>query len=220
MEFDDGELEGLRDVCIFVVRLYVKDWFNSTSAVNAPRNDLNFIKEAIDYSSIDESVSKIILNKISNHLWYLSEETVGFAFFDEEVSIDEKKKMVRALRSPPLPKRRLSFNANQLTSQFKQKHLHNFVTTNTRNFFARFDIPTGFLSVEPSEWSQRDDYKQGFETCKVIHVVNDSAERAVKLFLDYNQKLTHSEEQKQFIPKVVQHYRQIFPSSNKFDLGN
>lgn len=97
-QFKEGELEGIRDVYIFLVRLYVKAWFNCSTPINAARHDLNFIKEAIDFSSINEETSQLILGKINNHLWYLFEEAMGFAFFDEGVPIHEEKKMVSALR--------------------------------------------------------------------------------------------------------------------------
>lgn len=90
-EFDDEVLENLRTVCIFLVRLYVKAWFNCPSAIIAARHDLNFIKESIDYSSVNEQISEIILKKISNHTWYLGPEQMGFSFFDENIPIEEKK---------------------------------------------------------------------------------------------------------------------------------
>lgn len=123
--------------------------------------------------------------------------------------------MVSALRV----NRRLS-RFPKFDSNFKSKNLHDFISSETMKFFKRFEISTEFLLCDPSEWPQREDYKKGFETCKAIHVVNDSAERAVKLFSDYNEKLTKNEEQKQLIPKVVQHYRQMFPSHKKSDLVN
>lgn len=219
-EFYEDEFNGIRNVCIFLVRLYVKAWFNCTTAIGAAQNDLNLIKNAIDYSSIDEQISELILKKISNHLWYLFEDTMGFAFFDENVSIDEKRKMVSALGKVNQTPRQIKFDSKMLKSQFKNKSLHDFVSSKTMEFFERFYITTEFLLSDPSEWSQKDDYKNGLDICRAIHVVNDSAERAVKLFSDYNEKLTKKEEQKQFIPQVVQYYSQIFQSHNKSDLLN
>lgn len=62
-EFGEGEYDGIRDVCIFLVRLYVKAWFQTPSATKAPRIDLEFIKGAIDYASTDEEISNLILSK-------------------------------------------------------------------------------------------------------------------------------------------------------------
>lgn len=91
---------GLRDTCIFLTRLYIKPWFECTNAVKAPLQDLEFVKDAIKYEKINSTISKAVLQKINNHLWYLSEETIALAFFDSNVSFQEKRNMVEKLKSP------------------------------------------------------------------------------------------------------------------------
>lgn len=217
-EFEAGELEGLRDYCVFLISLYVKAWFKCTSAIHSPLHDLEFIKQSIDFGTINKQTSQIILKKISNHLYYLSEEHIALAFFDSAVSIEEKRKMVIALQKEEPLTRRLKIDDLELESTFKTKNLSDFVSINTMKFFDRFDITTDFLTTDPSKWEGKEDFKQGVKTCEAIQVVNDSAERGVKLFSDYNQILSMDEEEKQFIVKVVQYYLQAFPSYNRSDL--
>lgn len=59
----DDELNGFRDICIFLTLLYVEAWYTCKSGVDAPNNDLNFIKKAIDYKKIDKIVSNLVLKK-------------------------------------------------------------------------------------------------------------------------------------------------------------
>jgi hypothetical protein len=54
---------------------------------------------------------------------------------------------------------------------------------------------------------------------KKLKVVNDIAERGVKLIKDYNECLTKNEEQKQFILQIVSDYRRRFPDCNKKTLS-
>lgn len=82
-------LNGIRNVCIFLVRLYVPYWFRTTNAVEAPNRDLQLIKNIACY--IDPKISLPLLHKMRNHLWYLSEEAVALAFFDSNVDINVKK---------------------------------------------------------------------------------------------------------------------------------
>lgn len=82
------ELNNLRDICIFLVRMYVKAWIGCTDAIAAPNQDCNFIKESVAYAEIDSKMSSDLLLKIKNHFWYLSEENVALAFFDSNVSPD------------------------------------------------------------------------------------------------------------------------------------
>lgn len=87
-------LNGLRDVCIFVVCLHVEEWFVCTDAKTAPNQDYQFIRDVIRYKDIDSKVSEVVLKKMTNHLWYLSEATVALSFFDEHISNREKKRMI------------------------------------------------------------------------------------------------------------------------------
>jgi len=51
------------------------------------------------YNYYDTDVSKTVLKKFCGHLSYLSDEAIGFSYFDNNVSADLKKKMVKALTS-------------------------------------------------------------------------------------------------------------------------
>lgn len=73
----ETEETSIRDVCIFVVKYYVKYWFSCTSATIAPRQDLNFIHDMIMYMECEPDVAKAAIAKICNHLWYLSDEARG-----------------------------------------------------------------------------------------------------------------------------------------------
>lgn len=88
------EEKGIREICIFTVRIYLKYWFQAASGYCAPRNDLQLLKDLRRYEKINQAIAKVALKKFLGHLWYLSEE-LAFAFFDE-VSLAIKRKMVDA----------------------------------------------------------------------------------------------------------------------------
>lgn len=66
------------------------------------------------------------------------------------------------------------------------KDLSSFVTAKTLNFFERLDIQTDFLKFDPETWIYRQDYLEALSICKNISVVNDAAERGIKLITEYN----------------------------------
>ena len=96
-----------------------------------------------------------------------------------------------------------------------KKGLEFFVTPHTKNFFTIFNINLNFLTIDPPQWSENADYKKGFEIVNKLKVVNDAAERGVKLMSDYNRFLTKDEEQKHFILQSVSDYRRHFPNAKK-----
>lgn len=102
--------------------------------------------------------------------------------------------------------------------EFQSKDLSCFVTHKTKTFFARLEIDTNFLNFDPSNWHERAEYIKGVQILKNINVVNDAAERKVKLITDFNRSLTHSEEDKQYLLHVVENYRKEFPSYTKSSL--
>jgi len=58
-------------------------------------------------------------------------------------------------------------------------------------------------------------YNEAERIVRSLKVVNDAAERCVKLIQDYNNILTKDEEQKQFLLQVIQQHRHIYPDSRK-----
>lgn len=91
--------EGVRVVCIFLVRVYIKFWFSATNAVEAPRLDLEFLQSLRAYQNIDLNISELGLKEFSNHLGYLSPENSALAFFDDKVSLETKKLMVQTINN-------------------------------------------------------------------------------------------------------------------------
>lgn len=92
------EKKGLADFNVFVVRFYLKAWFQCPLSVSAAMLDLKFVKDMIDFIDEDKKLATAIITKFSSHLWYLSEEVIGMAFFDKNISLVEKRKMVANLQ--------------------------------------------------------------------------------------------------------------------------
>ena len=81
-----------------MVTLYVKAWFSTTRATEAPNNDLSLLKAIAGYASIDKIVSQRLVKRFCGHLWYLSGEAVAFALFYPNIPCDIKRKMAHAIR--------------------------------------------------------------------------------------------------------------------------
>lgn len=213
------ELNGIREVCIFLAVLYVKAWYTCKSAIHAPNNDLNFIKDAIKYAKIDNDISNIVLDKFSNHLWYLSDWALGFSFFDDSIEISVKRKMVKKLKTQARDKKRVIVSPNEMRKSYSSKPLYHFVTANTMNFFERLDISTDFLSADPATWINRDDYNDGLNLCQNVQVVNDVAERTVQMFATYNCTGTKEENDMQYMMHSIREYNEHYSSIDKSKLS-
>lgn len=212
------ELQNVRDFSIFVVKLYVKAWFGCTNAIKAPNQDLSFIREAFEFEAIDKVASQAVIEKMQNHLWYLTPETVGLAFFDPNVEIEVKRKMLSRLKSKDP---NVNFSKYREFSNLKELvkcDLADFVSYRTKFFFSSFDLNIDFLELDPSVWKDNDEYETASDFCNNLFVINDAAERGVKFMKDYNRVLTRDDEQMQFILQVVDSYRRKYPTHTKSGL--
>ena len=206
------EEKGIREFCVFSVTVYIKAWFTAPIAACAPNNDIQLLKDLLAYST-HSNVSKATFAKLSLHLWYLSEELVGLAFFDPNVSAATKCAMVKSMQregeNEPLKRIKLA------TRLVPDCRLEDFVTQNTWGLFDKLGIETAFLEHDPESWSSNDDFQKGMEIVKNIKVTNDHAERAVALVQEFNKHITHDEDQLQFLLQVVSEHRRQFPDSKK-----
>ncbi|XP_050532291.1 uncharacterized protein LOC126900540 [Daktulosphaira vitifoliae] len=122
------EINAIRNICIFIIRFYLKAWFNCTEPSKAPNNDLNFIKELKLYEKEQPLIAKAALNKICNHLWYLTEETAALTFFDDTISTEIKKLMVVSLNNESTinPSKRFILSSSDIDKSFSEKTVASF----------------------------------------------------------------------------------------------
>ena len=82
-------------------------------------------------------------------------------------------------------------------------------------------LPQGFLTDAVETWEEREYFKTVRITVRALSVVNDAAERAVKLATDFNEVLTKDEEQRQLLYQVVEYHRKLYGAkASKTDLNN
>lgn len=95
------------------------------------------------------------------------------------------------------------------------KTVDEFINEKSAEMFRRFKIDDSFLSCDPENWSSHEAYIDGEKIVKSLRVVNDTAERAVKLMEDYHGLLTKDENQKKYILQCVQEHRKIYTNCSK-----
>ncbi|XP_036340626.1 uncharacterized protein LOC118749994 [Rhagoletis pomonella] len=114
--------------------------------------------------------------------------------------------------------KRIKVEINQIP-EIINNGIEQFVSNKTRKFFTRFDLSDEFLNTDPSQWHKNEDFVKALSLVEKLKVVNDPAERGVKLMEDYNNLFTKNEQQKQYVLQVVSEYRQKFPDSRKQTLS-
>jgi hypothetical protein len=208
------EKSGLTELALFVSLIYARFWHEAPLASRAPRNDAQMLSLLQKYPN--RVIGDAAFMAFSRHLWFFSEHLVGLAFFDSRVDSDTKRAMAANLK---LPKTQSALKrADACTSNFNR--LESFVTERTNHLFKLLsntgdEKARNFLLKDPDEWHADASYQNLSESVHRMKVVNDIAERSIALIEKYNESLTKDEDQKQFLLRLVQHHRQMYPTSSK-----
>lgn len=214
-----GEKEqSFFQVCKFVIFVYLEIWFTAAHAAEAPNNDIKLVRKLNICKMIDEKIAKAAVDKIANHLWYLSPECSALSFFDENISIEIKIKMVNALSKSNIILNSTKKNSKKKLNILLTEEIDYFINSESLNIFDRFKLKKDFFKLHPSCWSADKGYLENKKIIDSLRIVNDVAGRSVKLVSDYNNILTTDEEQKQFLWMDVAEYKRSNPDFNKSTL--
>lgn len=212
-------MRELKEFLVFLVKIYLRHWFECILPTHAPLNDLELLKTLTEYRNINSKISAELLLVMSRHLWYLSEESIGLAFFDRRVGFDEKRQMVAALKklssTGTKNMKRLQIDLKKIN--IKEKQLHDFINANTKEFFNILftNSSTNFLDQDPEKWYSDAEYLHAEKIVKNLQIVNDIAERGIAMVTKYNDILTHDEMELQNIIQIVENHRENLPFISK-----
>lgn len=82
----------MKIICCFVVKCYVEFRFRSTNIIEAPYNNILFLKILENFKTDDKEVAEkaIKKKKYINHIWYLSAKISTLSLFDYEFGSEVK----------------------------------------------------------------------------------------------------------------------------------
>ena len=129
--------------------------------------------------------------------------------FSHDVSYGEKQLIIQAFNKPPIANNSRRLDGHAL-GKLDGVNLHNFVSSQSQQILHLLEVNTDFINHPPSEWNEIESYKLASHRATFLQVVNDTAERGVKLMQDFNSSITKCEEQKQYLLQVVEQHRTTF----------
>jgi len=206
------ETDALRRICLFVTTIYASFWLSAPLSTSAPTNDLLMLQLIEAFRQIDKKIGEIAETKMRLHLWYLSEDLAALPLFSGDICEEDKEAIVTALQRTPNQKDLQRLTPKQIP-RFQDTSIEQFVTRRSLNLFESLRLPQDFLSAPVNTWTTREDYQAACKTVHALKVVNDCAERSVKLATDFNEVLTKNDEQRQLLYQVVEYHRKLLPTS-------
>lgn len=121
----------------------------------------------------------------------MSDELVSFALFSDRLSYDGEKMVIVQRMDIDGGSRLIRGDYAKISSDVT---LEAFASQRTLKMFSVLDTKDSFLKLPPETCGDNVDYLQSKKCIRNLREVNDTVERSVKLFEDYNMILTMNEE--------------------------
>ena len=199
---------------LFVVFVYLKSWFSAFCLTSAASNDLELFRRIDKFKSVHKKVSAAAANVLQRHTWYLTEELVPLALFNEKLPLDDRTHL--ALKIGQLPLEELDIRKPSLPSIHLKSELIEYVGVRSTLPFTLVGVPHTFLLLP--DWSTSPHYEKMKTALGDLSPLNNSCERALGLVTTINTKMTRDETSFEELIQVVETHRKKYSNLTKKDL--
>lgn len=216
MHYDSETVDKLERLNVFLQLFYVPLWLKATSACDAPILDLELFHDMMDFRTVDSEIADIVLKKLTNHRWYLTEEILPFALFSNHPAATSEVKQAIATKvlATPVPEN-FRLGRPVFRDITRESTLADLIGPESLTLFRSLNISTSWLAAPVTDWSGDPDFIVAEEFVKSVKVTNDAAERGVKLISDFACNITTDPHQRAALLHCVEHHRRQFPSFEK-----
>ena len=190
----DSQKKEVDSVSEFVGVFWAGWFLKCPLAAEAPQEDLLAIRNIRIYREFRPESAAACLMSFERHLWYLTAELVVLALASEELPEQELKLLATALVSVPRPESftpgKPAFPGPGFTQNddlWTNDNLPSLSSLVSERSWLVFDLlklgptETEWLQVEVPQWNLFSGFRKFRDFVKGLTVVNDPAERGVKL---------------------------------------
>ena len=211
----------------FVTFCYVPWWLTCPLAADAPANDLLLLQRLQEFTAVDDVVAKAASTAFNRHQWYLGQENVPLVFFSDHIDDEERAKLAETMLKYPQPSKLSIMKREgegfgkpilpQVELDSGPREIASFFGPDSWAFFKLLKLDPAFLKAPPQTWNTNASYIRAQQVVENLAVVNDAAERGVKLASDFLPGV-QKESSFQKILQVVENDRNSKPSQRTLKL--
>jgi len=185
----------LRNFVNFVTLVYSSWWMSCDSVKDAPWNDLKFYQSILAYAVVNPEISQSAIRAFKRHLWYLTAEMIPFALWSDKVPEDDRRALADKLLALK-PDNALITPQHRFGTGFGKPRFPNDTITISTTLadlvgpdswfiFYSLQLDSEFLIHDVADWVNLASFNGSLINLNAINVVNDCAERGVKLSSDF-----------------------------------
>ena len=218
-----NQIRKLERFVVFTVSVYVQWWLVCPVPASAPVvNDLILVENLVKFAEHDSTLVENARMAFSRHTWYLAEELISLALFSFMVAVETKEEMRKSI---------LFFEKTSVTKRVELNFggygkpclpptieygtsIVDLIGPGSFRFFSIFGMPCKFLNAPAHDWINREDYQNMKLIVDKLQVVNEAAERGVKVCHDFL-GVTRDENHFHDVLQVVESDGQRIPNQRK-----
>lgn len=181
------------------------------------------------YEEEDLEIAQTAIKSVFKHLWYLTEELVVLAIFDDNLCDNIRKAMIDRLLEFPhqqtFPPKKITFPISVFQDQDPIDLSYSLVACIGQRSWLLFSLldkkeeQLDWMFAPVNCWDKMSGYKKIAAVVNSLEVVNDCAERVVKLTSDFI-NVTKDPVQLESVLQVTESYRNKMPKITKSNINN
>ena len=221
----EKEVLQLKDASLFIAICYVPWFLKSFLGFLAPYNDLKAIQTAYALRKVSKNIGNALLLSMGRHTWYLTPQLYVLSFGDKEVPSETKLRMLLALIEFEEPNEFQRCKPSNVQIG-ETTELPELISEQSYLLFKHFKISRASIkewlnnSLNTIDVFNHPQLLDFIAWIKNISVVNDGAERNIKLIKDFL-SATRDEDHLQNVLFVVKKSRKnLTKTMTKKELGN
>ena len=145
---------------------------------------------------------------LARHGWYLVPQMIPFSLFSSKLDEDSKSRVAsRILSFEDKKPAAYSLVKPTFPTISPTTQLTDLVGPDSFMFFHILGLDYEWLRVSPSKWEASQSFKEAKEFVVTVKVVNDCAERGIKMISDYALILTNDEDMRVRMLQGVEYNR-------------
>ena len=218
LDLEEETVDGLKQFCAFTATIYVPYFLASSMGSDAAVNDILMYMKLFAFRSTDPQLAEEALVVLRRHGWYSTPEVVMFSLFSTKVSEDEKARISCKLLRLSKPES-YKLEKPKFPTVDEKTELVDLVTPESYKFFDILGLDCEWLSKNPDRWEEFESFVEAKQFVTTVKVVNDTAERGVKLAEDYATILTQDDDMRAMILQGVEKNRSKYPDFKKITLN-
>lgn len=203
----DQDKENINRATNFIILFYVPWFLGCAMAEKAPTNDLKAIQDMKEFSKVDPELAQAVSKSLCRHHWFLTQQMCIVAIVDEDLDNNVRADMAVKLIANSVPE---SYSVGYPELCLPIQDIQNISELVGPDSWFLIDVSgikdKSWLEQEVEQWRTNTSYQQLKKFISKLSVVNDCAERGVKLIQEFVDSST-DESIRQDIMTTVKEFR-------------